>query len=58
MDFEQEEGNDRFQIEDKETTNIVYGNDIGNPPLVVVVQGGKNVRIFLLKIKFSLENQH
>lgn len=39
--------NDKFQIEEnekeKQTTENIYGSEIGSPPLVVVVQGGKNV---------------
>jgi hypothetical protein len=32
---------DKFEIETEQS--IKYGSEIGNPPLVVVVQGGKNV---------------
>jgi len=32
----------KFEIENQ-TTNLKYSSEIGNPPLVVVVQGGKNV---------------
>jgi hypothetical protein len=39
MEFEDNEPN--FEIEKE--SNIRYGSETGNPPLVVVVQGGKNV---------------
>jgi hypothetical protein len=32
---------DKFEIEKE--PDIKYSSEIGNPPLVVVVQGGKNV---------------
>jgi hypothetical protein len=35
---------DKFEIE-KESV-VKYGSEIGNPPLVVVVQGGKNVSYY------------
>jgi hypothetical protein len=40
MDEHQE---NKFEIEEKSSSKVVYGTEIGNPPLVVVVQGGKNV---------------
>ena len=40
MDVEEGQ-NDKFTIEDDDS--VKYGNDLTNPPLVVVVQGGKNV---------------
>jgi hypothetical protein len=41
--MEIDENDQTFEIEKKST--IQYGNEIGNPPLVVVVQGGKNVKL-------------
>jgi hypothetical protein len=32
---------DKFEIEKE--PDIIHGTETGNPPLVVVVQGGKNV---------------
>lgn len=43
MDFEEEKG--AFEVEDTTESTIKLGNETGSPPLVVVVQGGKNVRI-------------
>jgi hypothetical protein len=35
-----------YQVENKANEeNIVYDNEVGAPPLVVVVQGGKGVNI-------------
>jgi hypothetical protein len=33
----------KFTIEEKSNSNMIYGIDTSNPPLVVVVQGGKKV---------------
>jgi hypothetical protein len=32
-----------FVIEEKPSLNIKFGTEVGSPPLVVVVQGGKSV---------------
>jgi hypothetical protein len=42
IDIGQNEEN-KFTIEEKSNPNIVYGTEITNPPLIVVVQGGKKV---------------
>ena len=39
MDIDEEQNNN-FVIEEDQ---VQYGTEIANPPLVVVVQGGKNV---------------
>lgn len=38
----------KFEIEDNTNSKVKYGNEVGNPPLVVVVQGGRNVKYKLL----------
>lgn len=43
MDFEEEKG--AFEIENKNESEIIRDNEIGNPPLIVVIQGGKNVML-------------
>jgi len=42
MDFE--EGQNKYIIEENAENEVKFGSEIANPPLVVVVQGGKNVR--------------
>jgi hypothetical protein len=41
MDFE--DGQNKYVIEKPEESKVIFGSEIANPPLVVVVQGGKNV---------------
>jgi len=44
MEVENEQGT--FQVEQQsENPNLEQGTEIGQPPLIVVVQGGKNVRL-------------
>jgi hypothetical protein len=43
--IEMDEGQNKFEIEE-ESTKVKYSSEVGNPPLVVVVQGGKNVIIY------------
>jgi hypothetical protein len=40
--------NDKFEIENNKATEskVNFGTEVGNPPLVVVVQGGKNVKSY------------
>ena len=57
MDIGQNEEN-KFTIEEKSNPNMIYGIDTSNPPLVVVVQGGKNVSLIrFINIDSSQENQ-
>jgi len=46
MDLDENENQNKFVIEEKDTSDVKFGSEIGNAPLVVVVQGGKNVNIF------------
>jgi hypothetical protein len=48
--------NNKFEVEN-ESTKVKYSSEVGNPPLVVVVQGGKNVNFNKYLIN-SQENQH
>ena len=48
----------KFTIEEKSNPNMIYGIDTSNPPLVVVVQGGKNVSLIIFINSYSSqENQ-
>ena len=50
----------KFTIEEKSNPNMIYGIDTSNPPLVVVVQGGKNVSLIIYRFinsNSSQENQ-
>ncbi len=55
IDIGQNEEN-KFTIEEKSNPNIVYGTEITNPPLVVVVQGGKKVNLQYILSHISLAN--
>ena len=45
MQMDLDENQNKFVIEEKDTSDVKFGSEIGNAPLVVVVQGGKNVNI-------------
>lgn len=56
MDLDENDG--KFEIEEKNESKIKLGNEIGSPPIIIVVQGGKNVSKNKLLFKLSLENLH
>jgi hypothetical protein len=39
---------DKFEIIPEEKSRVKFGNEVGEPPLVVVIQGGKNVKLFYI----------
>ncbi len=47
MDIDEEQNNN-FVIEEDQ---VQYGTEIANPPLVVVVQGGKNVILNIILVR-------
>jgi hypothetical protein len=45
MEIDDNDMRQNFEIEGKNVeSDVRFGSEIGNPPLVVVVQGGKNVK--------------
>jgi hypothetical protein len=46
MQMDLDENQNKFVIEEKDTSDVKFGSEVGNAPLVVVVQGGKNVNFF------------
>jgi hypothetical protein len=45
MDFKDEEEKGKFEIEETNESNVKFGTETANAPLLIVVQGGKNVNI-------------
>lgn len=43
-----------FQIVNEDTSKVQYGTETGDPPLVIVVQGGRNVNLILTKLVWQI----
>jgi hypothetical protein len=46
MDLDIIDEENKFVLEENKESDVKFGSETTNPPLVVVVQGGKNVKLF------------